>query len=68
MPDKYILYSTDCPKCKILKKKMSEKGIQFVENASVDEMLELGLTTVPVLRVGDEFLDFKAALEWVKDK
>lgn len=65
MNDIYILYSTGCPKCEVLKKKLAEKGVQYTENNSVDEMLKLGIETVPVLKVNDRLLDFKEAVDWV---
>lgn len=65
MNDIYILYSTGCPKCEVLKKKLSEKGVQYTENNSVDEMLKLGIEAVPVLKVNDRLLDFKEAVDWV---
>lgn len=65
MNDIYILYSTGCPKCEVLKKKLAEKGVQYTENNSVDEMLKLGMEAVPVLKVNDRLLDFKEAVDWV---
>mgnify|MGYP002522574048 FL=1 len=65
MNDIYILYSTGCPKCEVLKKKLAEKGVQYTENNSVDEMLKLGIEAVPVLKVNDRLLDFKEAVDWV---
>ena len=62
-----ILYSTGCPKCKVLKSKLKEKCIEFVENNSVEEMTELGITQVPVLSVCGALLDFKKAVTWVNE-
>ena len=62
---KIILYSTGCPKCKVLKHKLEEKGIAYTENGSVDEMLSLGITQVPVLGNNGTLMDFKQAVEWV---
>lgn len=62
-----ILYSTGCPKCKVLKSKLEDKGIEFVENNSVEEMTELGITQVPVLSVCGALLDFKKAVTWVNE-
>lgn len=60
-----ILYSTGCPKCEVLKKKLSEKDIPYTENNSVDEMLALGITQVPILDNNGTLMDFKAAVEWI---
>ena len=47
--EEVILYSTGCPKCNVLKQKMDNCGISYTVNDSVDEMLSLGITQVPVL-------------------
>lgn len=60
-----MLFSTGCPKCSILKKKLEQKGIMYQENNSVEEMLELGITQVPVLKVGNSLLEFVDANDWV---
>lgn len=60
-----ILYSTGCPKCEVLKKKLNEKGVTYTENNSVDEMLALEITQVPVLDNNGTLMDFKQAVEWV---
>ena len=62
-----ILYSTGCPKCKVLKSKLEEKNIEFVENNSVEEMTGLGITQVPVLSVDGVLFDFKQAVTWVNN-
>lgn len=60
-----ILYSTGCPKCKVLKQKMDAVGFTYQENNSVDEMLALGITQVPVLSVDGELYDFAQAVKVV---
>lgn len=59
------LYSTGCPKCKVLKKKLDEKGIKYTVNLSVEEMMAIGITQVPVLCVDGRLLQFKQAVDWV---
>lgn len=63
-----ILYSTGCPKCKVLKMKMDAKGIKYSENNSVDEMLALGIKSAPVLSVEGKFLDYMSALAYIKER
>ncbi len=67
MNDSVILYSTHCPKCMVLKKKLAEKGISYTENTSVEEMLSLGINEVPVLGVNGELMDFSAAIAWLNN-
>lgn len=66
--EKIILYSTGCPKCTILKKKMDERNIQYEEENSVDKMLELGMTQLPMLSVDGNMMDFRDAIIWVNKK
>lgn len=65
MTEAIILYSTGCPRCSVLKKKLEEKGIRYTESDSIDEMLELGIATVPVLSVGGELKSFTEAISWL---
>ena len=60
-----ILYSTGCPKCRVLKQKLDSKSIQYKEENSVDVMLSLGIMQVPVLSVDGKLLLFAQANEWV---
>lgn len=62
-----ILYSTGCPKCRVLKKKLTDKHIIFEENNSVEEMESLGLVEVPALSVDGDLLEFSKAIQWVNN-
>ena len=59
------LYSTGCPKCIILEKKMDMKNISYDVVDDVDLMQEKGFTTLPMLEVDDEVMDFGSAVKWV---
>lgn len=63
-----ILYSTGCPRCEVLVKKLKEKNIEYIENNSVDEMLTLGIQTVPVLEVDGKRMEFTTANKWVNEQ
>lgn len=60
-----ILYTTHCPKCEILAKKLIEKGVEFEVVTDMDEMLRLGMRSAPMLRINDELMGFGEAVEWV---
>lgn len=62
------LYSTGCPKCKVLTTKLDSKNIQYSIISDIDIMASKGIITVPVLDVDGNILDFKAAVEWVNQK
>lgn len=63
-----ILYSTNCPKCKILEKKLTEKNIKFTKNNNVIEMSELGIDKVPVLSIDSKMLSFVEANKWINER
>lgn len=59
------LYSTHCPKCVILEKKMNMKKIEFNTVTDVDLMTQKGFTSLPMLEVDGRTLEFKDAIDWV---
>lgn len=63
---KVILYSTDCPLCRVLCKKLDTAGICYEKRCSVDEMISLGISHVPVLSVDGTFMDFHDANAWIE--
>lgn len=60
-----VLYSTGCPRCSMLKKKLSDMGVDYVENNNIDEMLSLGINDVPVLSVNGRLMNFSEAIKWL---
>lgn len=60
-----ILYTTGCPRCTVLKKKLEEKGIEYEQNINTEDMLAVGIDEVPVLKVNDKLLNFAEAVKWV---
>jgi glutaredoxin len=62
-----ILYSTGCPKCKILIKKLEDKNIDYVENDDIETMISLGIEQVPVLSVDNKLFQFAEAVKWVNE-
>lgn len=62
-----ILYTTFCPKCNVLKSKLDEAGISYKIVTSIDEMIELGIMTSPVLSVNGQLLSFIEAVDWVNN-
>lgn len=63
-----ILYSTNCPKCKILERKLTEKNIKFTKNNNVIDMTELGIDQVPVLSIDGKLLSFVEANKWINER
>lgn len=68
MEDKIIFYTTNCIKCKILKRKLDDKHVPYTiikGEAALKAMLEAGQSSAPMLRVNSENKDFGKAIEWV---
>ena len=59
-----ILYSNNCPKCKVLKSKLNDKSISYKEENDMDEILKTGFKALPLLKVDCEILQFKEANDW----
>ena len=73
---KIIFYTTNCPRCQVLKKKMDSLGIEYELQNDIEEMLLQGIQTVPMLRIEEELfdssslttlLDFSQAVKWLKE-
>lgn len=62
-----VLYSTHCPKCNVLEKKLLEKHVDFTVNTDEAEMIEKGFESVPVLEVDGKYMDFAEAVKWANE-
>lgn len=61
------LFKTEmCPKCKILQAKLDEKGLDYEKSDNMQELIDLGFKTVPVLEVDGEYMDFGKAMKWIQ--
>ena len=63
-----VLYSTKCPKCKVLETKLKQSNVQFEEINDVDLMVQKGFKSAPVLEVDGVAYGFKEAVEWIKER
>jgi ribonucleoside-triphosphate reductase len=65
------LYSTHCPKCRVVEKKLEQAQIQYdlidaKENPKViEELTALGVQQMPVLIVDDKILGFSEIIKWI---
>jgi glutaredoxin len=62
------LYSTHCPKCKVLATKLQQKNVEYQENTDIDEMEKLGIMSVPMLMVDNQLMNFTEAISWVNNQ
>ena len=65
MDDKIILYSIGCPKCKVLEKKLQDKGVEFEVYSDTNKMKELGIDSLPVLEYKGQLMEFLEAVGWL---
>ena len=59
------LYSTGCPKCKVLITKLDSKNINYNVVSDINVIISKGINAVPVLEVDNNLMDFKTAVDWV---
>ena len=62
------LFSTGCPKCTILKKKLAQKDIKYTEVNDIQQMLDMGLQSVPWLEVDGQMMNFEQANKWINEQ
>ena len=62
-----ILYSTGCPKCNILKKKLADAKIDYKVIEDVDVMVSKGLKDVPWLEVDGNLMNFVDSSKWINE-
>lgn len=60
-----VLYSTHCPRCNVLEKKLKQKNIDFEEVNDIKTMKNKGIFSVPILEVDGSMMDFYTANQWV---
>lgn len=62
---KVTFFSTHCPKCLVLEKKLQQKNVTYDEVNDVDVMTAKGYMSVPMLEVDSVSMDFKKAVDWL---
>lgn len=60
-----ILYTVDCPKCKVLEKKLNNANISFEVCKDTKLMAERNISKLPMLEVDGEMLTFKEAVNMI---
>ena len=59
------IYTTGCPRCKILEKKLKDQGVVYEEITDVDKMISLGIDSVPVMVYNGVRYDFVEAIQLI---
>ena len=62
------LYSTHCPKCIVLEKKLNSKNIEFNikdREEDINYLIENNFMSVPILEIDNNFYTFEEAVKLV---
>lgn len=62
---KVMLYTTHCPRCEVLKKKLAQKNVSYEEITDVNIMADLGIKSVPQISLEGKLMNFTEATQWV---
>lgn len=65
---KVILYEHGCPRCKVVKSKLDQKGIQYETVNDIEVMQAKGFVDAPKLDVDGVIMDFKEAVKWIGEQ
>lgn len=64
---KVILYEHGCPRCKVLKMKLDQKGIEYEDVNDIEAMKAMGFNEAPKLSVDGVVYGFKEAVDWINN-
>lgn len=60
------LFSSNCPKCKILEKQLNGANIPFEINSDLKEVMDKGYRSLPILKLEiGEYLEFNDAIKYI---
>lgn len=65
---KVILYSTGCPKCRMLEAALKKKDISYEKCEDVQAMIDMGLSEAPALNIDDKILTYTDAMKRVMEE
>ena len=63
-----LLYSNDCPKCKVLETKLNSKNIKFTKISDIEILKSKNIMSMPVLEVDNNLMSFIDANTWVNNQ
>lgn len=67
MGERVILYEHGCPRCKVLKTKLNQKGIQYETINDIEAMKAKGFNEAPKLEINGVIYGFKEAVDWINN-
>jgi len=52
----------------VLQSKLDSKNIKYTKISDIKEMTNLGIRSVPMLKVNDKLMEFTSAVNWVNSQ
>ncbi|MFA6728177.1 MAG: hypothetical protein WCS17_08190 [Prevotella sp.] len=68
MEDKIVLYSTGCPRCRMIEKKLDGAGVRYIRVEDIHLMIVKGMMSAPMLEVNEEIMNYEQASEWIENR
>lgn len=62
------LYTIGCPNCIALAEELHKSCLDYEVCKDVDKMIEMGMTTMPVLEADGVFMNYAQAQAWIKSQ
>lgn len=63
-----ILYTSGCPMCLVLKELLDKSNIAYTICDDKETMIKMGFTSVPMLEVEGNIMNYKNAIKWIKER
>lgn len=64
---KATLYTTNCPKCRVLETKLKQKNIEFDIVDDENVMIEKGFMEAPMLEVDNNYKNYNESIKWLNE-
>ena len=61
------VYTTHCPRCKILERTLRDAGIEYEQCENEDIMISKGFEEVPQMEVDGVVYNFRQAIKWIRE-
>ena len=63
-----VYTSPTCGRCKVLKMKLAQAGIEFEECQDVERMQAMGVESLPMLAMDNRLLTFEEAVKYLNER
>ena len=63
-----IIYSTGCPKCRVIEKKLQLLKLPYTKISNIEEMTRRGFKSAPMTEVDGQLYNFKEMCDWISQQ